>query len=203
MILYFKIGLSFVMRRSVVLCSRRAKGRGWYGRFMKYGEEGFQKYNPPTPFNWEQSSVKRIRAYLDIRIEKDPQGRLVFELANDIVPNTVANFVDLCGDGKFSYRGSPIHNILKGVLIMGGDVENKDGTGSHSANVNKRYFDDENFIIPHSGPGLLSMVSTGVHSNGSQFYISSKATPHLNGRSVVLGRLVGGEDVIKSIEKVA
>ena len=139
-------------------------------------------------------------------------GRLVFELADDILPKTCANFIALCqnrgdenksggGNGKkeYTYRGTKIHQIYKDTFIMGGDVVKNDGTESHSAGEN-RYFRDENFIIPHSARGLLSMASIGVDTNGSQFYISLKPTSYMNGRCMVFGRLVEGEDVIKAIE---
>jgi peptidylprolyl isomerase len=190
------------MRRSIALLSRGHKGRGWYDNYIKNGQDGFAKYTPPTPFDWSKGNVVRPKAYFDIRVEKEPIGRIIFELAEDIVPKTVNNFLNLCnGTGKYTYKGTKIHNILKGVLMMGGDVENNDGSGSYSS-FDQKYFNDENFIIPHTSGGLLSMVSTGIHSNGSQFYISSKATSHLNGRSVVFGRMIEGDNVIKSIEKV-
>ena len=143
-------------------------------------------------------------------------GRLVFELADDILPKTCANFIALCENRSnanesksgssdkerknvYAYQGTKIHHIYKETFIMGGDVEKNDGTGCHSAGEH-RYFPDENFIIPHSARGLLSMASIGVDTNASQFYISLKPTTYMDGRCMVFGRLVEGEDVVKNIE---
>lgn len=128
-----------------------------------------------------------------------------FELASDIVPKTVINFANLCeGKGlkfKKGYKNTKIHHILKGVFIMGGDIEKENGTGNHSS-YEQRHFPDENFIIPHSSRGLICMASSGIHTNGSQFYISLGDTSYMNGRCVVFGRLVKGDDVLTAIEKV-
>jgi cyclophilin family peptidyl-prolyl cis-trans isomerase len=169
---------------------------------MEQGQEGFAKNVGPTPFNWEAGNVKRPKVFFDMMLEDEKMGRLEFELAQDIVPKTVENFLALVtGSGKYTYKGTKIHDIIKDNTIRAGDVEKNDGTMSHSS-LSKRYFNDENFIIPNTSRGLLSMVSTGVHSNGSQFYITLAPAKHLNGRCVGFGRLVNGEDVIQAIEKV-
>lgn len=89
-------------------------------------------------------------------------GKLVFELADDVVPKTVDNFLRLCDDNKSfikkSYRNSKIHHIQAGSVVMGGDIETQEGLYSHSSFRN-RYFQDENFIIPHSQRGLIRFVS--------------------------------------------
>lgn len=102
---------------------------------------------------------------------------------------------------KKGYKNTKIHHILKGVFIMGGDIEKENGTGNHSS-YEHRHFSDENFIIPHSSRGLICMASSGIHTNGSQFYISLGDTSYMNGRCVVFGRLVQGDDVLTTIEKV-
>eukprot|EP00595_Chromulina_sp_UTEXLB2642_P000564 CAMPEP_0196766318 /NCGR_PEP_ID=MMETSP1095-20130614/22759_1 /TAXON_ID=96789 ORGANISM="Chromulina nebulosa, Strain UTEXLB2642" /NCGR_SAMPLE_ID=MMETSP1095 /ASSEMBLY_ACC=CAM_ASM_000446 /LENGTH=102 /DNA_ID=CAMNT_0042127771 /DNA_START=282 /DNA_END=586 /DNA_ORIENTATION=- len=85
---------------------------------------------------------------------------------------------------------------------MAGDIEKMDGKGNHSSFLNQRYIKDENFIIPHSERGLLSMVSTGIDTSGSQFYIDLAPAHHLNGRCVVFGRILEGLDVLNTIEKL-
>ena len=190
------------MRTSKPL-QRGAKGYNWYQRFIKNENKTSMKYSPPTPFDWNKNNIKRPTAYFDIKIETLLIGRLNIELANDIVPNTVQNFVNLCEDNsKISFKGTKIHDIRKGMTIMGGDVEMKNGKGGHSS-FGDRYFLDENFIIPHTSRGLISMASTGVNTNNSQFYISLNAASHLNGRSVVFGRIVDGDSVLKQIEDVS
>jgi hypothetical protein len=148
------------MRRTNLLGSR-AKGYGWYKKFLEKGNDGFKKNVPPTPFNWSKDNIKRPKAFFDMSSNGENMGRLVFELAEDIVPLTVANFISLCNDKaqneKFSYKNTKIHMIMKETFIMAGDVENNDGSGSHSAGAT-RFFRDENFIIPHSSRGLLRLT---------------------------------------------
>ena len=199
------------MRRTMVAL-RGHKGYSWYNRFQEKGADGFRKFQPPTPFDWskpidpESGVVKRPRVYFDIAVEKNPLGRIEFELAADIVPRTVENFMLLvlgkaAKAGVKGYEGTSIHLVSKNNVIMGGDVEIGDGTGNHSAHLH-RYIEDENYIIPHSDKGLLSMVSVGVHTGGSQFYIglgSGVGNRHLNGRCVVFGRVVKGMEFIDEI----
>ena len=204
------------MRRSVTVF-RGAKGFGWYNKYQKEGAEAFTKYVPPTPFNWESpsplnenmSSATRPKVYMDISIEKEPIGRLVIECAIDITPKTVENFINLIqskailpcvsDDGQpttktAGYKNTLFHSIHKDNAIMCGDIVNNDGSGNFSSFgpvYTNRFFEDENFIIPHSSRGLLSMVSTKRHSNGSQFYISlnEQGSRHMNGKCVVFARV--------------
>jgi len=84
---------------------------------------------------------------------------------------------------------------------MGGDVETGSGTHSHSAYTD-RFIKDENFIIPHSDKGIISFASVGVDTGGSQFYITLNESAQLNGRCVAFGRVVEGQNVFTSIEKI-
>lgn len=184
---------------------RSSKGVGWYKKYVDKGPEAFLRNVPPTPFDWtaNKTITTRPRAFFDLAMEKESLGRLTFELACDIVPITTANFIRLClaQDGKHTYKGTKFHRIHKKIAIMAGDVEKNDGSGNFSS-FNKRHFADENFIIPHSARGLISMASVGLDTNGSQFYISFSPTTHMNGRCMVFGRLVEGEDTLKKIESV-
>jgi hypothetical protein len=141
---------------------RGAKGNGWYYKYIKEGNNGFKKFVPPTPFDWDQKGdVKRPIATMSVSLDDKVIGDLKFELASDVVPKTVSNFISLCKDSdRFSYVGTKVHRNVKGVSMLAGDVEGGNGRLSHSADPRNRYFSDENFIIPHSCRGLLRLFCT-------------------------------------------
>ena len=98
------------------------------------------------------------------------------------------------------FRGSA-SNIIPGFMAQGGDITHGDGTGGQS--IYGRTFKDENFKMKHNQPGLLSMANSGRDTNGSQFFITFKATPHLDGKHTCFGRVVGGEAIMKVLENCA
>lgn len=143
-------------------------------------------------------------AYLDIAKQdflKDPYvGRIVIELHADVVPKTVQNFATLCRTKK--YMNTPFHRIIQGFMVQGGDIVNQDGTGVYSIFGGEGgTFEDESFALPHAEPGVVSMANSGPHTNGSQFFITTQATPHLDGKHCVFGRVVQGMEFIYDIEK--
>ncbi|HEV3443833.1 MAG TPA: peptidylprolyl isomerase [Gemmataceae bacterium] len=152
---------------------------------------------------------KNPKAFFDISIGDTAAGRVEMELFADTCPKTAENFLQLCVGTKsksgkmLHYKGSPFHRVIPDFMCQGGDFTAGNGTGGESIYGGK--FDDETFegkAGKHFGPGTLSMANAGKNTNGSQFFICTAATPHLDGKHVVFGQIVKGYDVIKKIEAV-
>lgn len=150
--------------------------------------------------------MKNNHVFLQIDIEGEDIGKIIIELFNDKVPKTAENFRMLCtGEKKegrsgkqMHYKGCKFHRIISNFLIQSGDFIANDGTQNESIYGPK--FEDENFSVKHSEPGMVSMANGGRNSNGSQFFITYIPTPWLDGRHVVFGKVVEGMDIVEKIQ---
>tara|TARA_B110000967_G_C18813593_1_gene524948 strand:- start:481 stop:1170 length:690 start_codon:yes stop_codon:yes gene_type:complete len=125
------------------------------------------------------------------------------KLYDDVVPLTCKNFRTIATKGinNKTYNGNIFHRVIKGFMLQGGDIINNDGTGSIS--IFGDSFEDENFTVKHNKKGLLSMANSGPDTNGSQFFITTDATPHLDGKHVVFGEVIKGYNIIEYIENLS
>lgn len=152
---------------------------------------------------------KNPQVFFEITIGDKVAGRVEMELFADTCPKTAENFLQLCVGTKsksgkvLHYKGSSFHRVIPDFMCQGGDFTAGNGSGGESIYGAK--FDDETFegkAGKHFGPGTLSMANAGRNTNGSQFFICTAATPHLDGKHVVFGQVVKGYDVINKIEAV-
>ena len=128
-----------------------------------------------------------------IQMQTD-RGEITLELFEDETPNTVANMISLTEQGF--YDGLIFHRVIPNFMIQCGCPQ---GTGTGDPGYQ---FDDE--CTPerrHDGPGVLSMANAGPGTNGSQFFITHEAQPHLDGKHTVFGKVISGMDAVNKISQ--
>jgi peptidyl-prolyl cis-trans isomerase B (cyclophilin B) len=122
------------------------------------------------------------------------KGTIKLQLFGDKVPKTVENFEKLAG--KKFYDGLKFHRVIEDFMIQTGCPK---GTGTGDAGY--KFADEFHKDLKHSGPGILSMANAGPNTNGSQFFITHVATPWLDGKHSVFGKVLEGQDVVDKIQQ--
>jgi cyclophilin family peptidyl-prolyl cis-trans isomerase len=143
----------------------------------------------PTPPSGDLDLHKSYTARI-----KTERGDIVAELYADRAPLTVENFVNLARAGF--YDGTTFHRVIPGFMAQGGDP-----TGTGTGGPGYQFGDEFHPTLRHDGPGVLSMANAGAGTNGSQFFITHSATPHLDNKHSVFGRVTMGMDVLRAIRE--
>ncbi|KAL2786662.1 cyclophilin-like domain-containing protein [Aspergillus keveii] len=129
--------------------------------------------------------------YFYMEVKGSPAARIEFKLCDDIVPKTARSFYELStGQHGYGYEASKFHRIVPGFMLQGGEFTRGDGTSGES--IYGPTFDDENFVLKHDRPFLLSMANHGPNTNGSIFHITH----------VVFGEVVSDTQVVLDLDKL-
>lgn len=123
---------------------------------------------------------------------KTNKGDIEVALYPDKTPNTVANFVNLAKRGY--YDGIVFHRVIPDFMVQTGDP-----TGTGRGGPGYQFGDEFDSSLQHDVPGILSMANAGPGTNGSQFFITHVATPWLDGKHSVFGKVLKGQDIVDSI----
>lgn len=144
--------------------------------------------------------------YFDVAVGEAEPKRVTFQLYSDILPKTCENFRALCTGEKgvankttLHYKNNLFHRVVKNGWVQGGDIVSKGCAGDGQCSIYGDTFPDESFAVKLNGPGILAMSNNGVHTNGSQFFISLRALEWLDTQTVAFGRVISGMDVVREI----
>ncbi len=158
-------------------------------------------------YSQEKKPLKKAHDTLKTKVKQEMtpfavietnMGTIEIELFEKAAPKTVKNFIGHSENGY--YNGVVFHRVIDDFMIQGGDPT---GTGRGGESIYGEPFEDEIVdTLRHTGAGILSMANRGPNTNGSQFFITLVATPWLDGKHTVFGKVVKGLDVVKAIGKV-
>ena len=144
-----------------------------------------QSYAKPPAMKLDLTKSYRARFRTD-------KGDIVVQLHSDKAPTTVNNFVFLAREGF--YDGVIFHRVIANFMVQGGDP-----TGTGTGGPGYTFQDEFHPSLRHDGPGVLSMANAGAATNGSQFFLTHVATPWLDNKHTVFGKVTEGLDVLMKI----
>ncbi|KAL4661054.1 peptidyl-prolyl cis-trans isomerase-like 6 [Arapaima gigas] len=158
----------------------------------------------------QSPSLQHTFVYMDVEIDGEPAGRLVFQLFLELCPKTCKNFEALCtgergllpSDTPLSYKGSVFHRVVPNGWVQGGDIS-PGSRGNGGESIYGPTFEDESFAVSHNKRGILGMANAGPHSNGSQFYITLQPLPWMDRNYVAFGQTIEGSEVLKRMETIS
>lgn len=152
------------------------------------GSGSSKKYAAPPQMSIDQSAGYTAKI-------KTNKGNIVIELFPASAPKTVNNFVFLASEGF--YNGIIFHRVIPNFMIQGGDP-----TGTGTSGPGYKFEDEIDAKLGFEKPGILAMANSGPNTNGSQFFITTASTPHLNGNHTIFGKVLEGQDVADTISTV-
>lgn len=152
------------------------------------GSGSSKKYAAPPQMSIDQSAGYTAKI-------KTNKGNIVIELFPASAPKTVNNFVFLANEGF--YNGIIFHRVIPNFMIQGGDP-----TGTGTSGPGYKFEDEIDAKLGFEKPGILAMANSGPNTNGSQFFITTASTPHLNGNHTIFGKVLEGQDVADTISTV-
>ena len=174
-----------IVRSTVLLVAIVALSMPWTYDGVAFGETKGQK---------SEGSAKSAKKEAPRAILKTKFGEMEVKFFPDRAPNHVENFLKLAREGF--YDGTIFHRVIPRFMAQGGDP-----TGTGRGSPGYKYSGEFDSSVKHDKAGMLSMANAGPGTDGSQFFLTFKATPHLNGKHTIFGRVVEGMDTVKELEK--
>jgi len=172
----------------------------WAAKRFKYEDNTriiFYKRVANKALSAQKAKSGRAHCSIGFQVADDMQETVSIELFTDACPTLTSNFLKLIDSPKFN--GHILHRVKAGAWVQAGDLV--DGSGSHSEAADGGVLRTESSIL-HDRPGLLGMACNGKDTNGSQFYITMRELPFMDGKSVIIGRVTSGMRTILKISKL-